>query len=182
MTSGQEIPTKEELLTALRDSGEEAQAKLGALPNERFEDGRYEGGWNGRQILAHVASIEWTYPRLFDIAKEGEPPPKGAAAPELRQDVKPAADGNPTRIARGGILNYNERQVAKRAEATVAELLDELRRNRAATIAAVEAADEEHLRTPITSAGGISGALSQVLFGVAVYHVRGHIDDIVGSG
>ncbi len=180
MTSADQIPSKAELLAALRDSGEEAQAKLGALPAERFEDGRYEGGWNGRQILAHVASIEWTYPRLLDIAKEGEPLAEDAPAPVLRQDAKPAEDGNPTRTARGGILNYNERQVAKRAEATVTELLDELRRNRGATIAAVEAVDDELLRTPITSAGGISGALSQVLFGVAVHHVRGHIDDIVG--
>jgi len=180
MTAAEQIPSKAELLAALRDSGEDAQSKLGALPAEQFEDGRYEGGWNGRQILAHVASIEWTYPRLFDIAKEGEPLANNARAPELRQDAKPAADGDPTRTARGGILNYNERQVAKRAEATVAELLDELRRNRAATIAAVEAAGEEHLRTPITSAGGISGALGQVLYGVAVYHVRGYIDDIVG--
>lgn len=180
MTAAEQVPSKAELLAALRDSGEEAQAKLGALPAERFEDGRYEGGWNGRQILAHVASIEWTYPRLLDIANEGSPPTDDAPAPALRQDAKPAEDGNPTRIARGGILNYNERQVAKRVEATVAELLDEFRRNRAATIAAVEAVDDARLRTPITSAGGSSGALGQVLYGVAVHHVRGHIDDIVG--
>lgn len=181
MTTVQQVPSKADLLAALRASGEEAQAKLRAISPEAFEDGRYEGGWNGRQILAHMASIEWTYPRLLDIAREGDPLAKGAAAPALRQDGRPAEDGNPTRTARGGILSYNERQVAKRANATVAELLDEFQRNRATTIVAVEEVDEERLRTPITSAGGISGVLSQVMYGVAVHHVRGHVADIVGS-
>ena len=81
----------------------------------------------------------------------------------------------------GGIDGYNQRQVDKRALASVAELQEEFQRNRAATIAAVESADESLLLTPITSAGGVSGALSQVIYAVAVLHVRGHVNDIVGS-
>ncbi|MCI0777944.1 MAG: hypothetical protein J4N95_07165, partial [Chloroflexi bacterium] len=63
--------TKAELLAELRASGREVTKRLGALPAEEFERGRYESGWNGRQILAHAAAIEWTYPRLLDIAKDG---------------------------------------------------------------------------------------------------------------
>ncbi len=56
------VPSKDELLQILRSNGAEVVAKLRGLPPEAFEQGRYENGWNGRQILAHVASIEWTYP------------------------------------------------------------------------------------------------------------------------
>src|SRR2546425_10673563 len=146
MTDGQ-VPTRTELLEALRASGEEVIETVRALPPERLEEGRYENGWNGRQILAHVASIEWTYPRLIDIARQtGE------------TDAAARDGGLPTRAMRGGVDAYNDRQVAKRAHLSAAELLDEFERNRAATICAVEAADEELFARPVRSAGGFTRA------------------------
>src|SRR5713226_2012276 len=100
-------PAKRELLDALRSSRDAVLATVRALPPEALEHGGYENGWNGRQILAHLASIEWTYPRLIDIARDA-----GAAAP--------AAGEPPTRSMRGGNDAYNERQVAKRAQRSVA--------------------------------------------------------------
>src|SRR4030095_7873012 len=102
-------PSKRELLDALRASRDEVLALVRALPAARLEEGRYENGWNGRQILAHVASIEWSYPRLIDIART---PPAEEATP-------------PTRAMKGGNDAYNDRQVAKRAHLTVLELLAE---------------------------------------------------------
>jgi hypothetical protein len=77
-------PTKAELLAALRASRDEVLALVRALSPERLEEGRYENGWNGRQILAHLASIEWTYPRLIDIAREAAPRPRAACAGATR--------------------------------------------------------------------------------------------------
>jgi uracil phosphoribosyltransferase len=51
----------------------------------------------------------------------------------------------------------------------------------AGTIAAVEAADEALLATPIRSAGGITGALAGVLQSVAIGHVSMHVADIAGK-
>ena len=115
-----DCPSKPELLAALRASRDEVLAIVRWQPPEALERGRYEGGWNGRQILAHIASIEWTYPRLLDVAREA-----GASA-------STAESGTPTRSMRGGNDAYNERQVAKRAHLSVAELLEEFERNRAA--------------------------------------------------
>jgi hypothetical protein len=172
MTNELPTPTKAELLESLRTSGRQAVEKLRALPPAEFEQGRYESGWNGRQILAHIASIEWTYPRLLDIAREAPP---GAKAPGEAKDV-------PTRSVQGGsILSYNDRQVDKRAGATVEELLLEFETNRAATIAAVEGADEALFEKQIRSAGGITGALAGVINAVAVLHVIAHANDIVGA-
>ena len=82
---------------------------------------------------------------------------------------------------RGGNDAYNDRQVAKRAEMSAAALLAEFEQNRAATIAAVDAADEALFARPIRSAGGVTGPLVEVFHQVAVAHVLGHARDIAGS-
>ena len=163
--SAEPPPSKAELLEALAASRDEVVALVRALPAERLEEGRYENGWNGRQILAHIASIEWTYPRLIDIARM---PPAEEATP-------------PTRAMKGGNDAYNDRQVSKRAHLTVPELLTEFEANRAATIKAVEAADEALFARPIRSAGGVVGPLALVFHQVAVAHVLGHARDIAGG-
>jgi DinB superfamily len=161
--------TKQGLLQDLRTSRDEVLRTVRALPAAKLEEGRYENGWNGRQILAHIASIEWSYPRLIDIARDaGSPQPQAAAADP------------PTRSMRGGNDAYNDRQVAKRASMPVTELLAEFETNRAATIAAVEAADEALFARQIRSAGGIVGPLADVFHQVAVLHVLGHARDISG--
>jgi len=165
------VLSKAELLDALRRNGEEVLAIVRALPAGRLEEGRYEKGWNGRQILAHIASIEWTYPRLIDIARDG-----GASVA-----AAPASGELPTRSMRDGNDAYNERQVAKRAHLSVVELLEEFEKNRAATIRAVEAADEALFARPIRSAGGVTGPLATVFYQVAVAHVLGHTRDIAGG-
>lgn len=177
-----ETMTKAQLLDLLRMTGEQAVAKLRALDAAAFERGRYEGGWNGREILAHVAAMEWTYARLIDVARQ-VPAGESSAATlgEVRRTTPEESAGLATRPARGGIDDYNARQVEKRAGATVAELVDEFAANRAKTVAAVEMVDESLLATPIRSAGGITGSLSSVLTAVAVEHVMMHVADITGE-
>ena len=159
------VPSKAELLEALRSSRDEILATVRALSPAALEQGRYESGWNGRQILAHIASIEWTYPRLIDIAREATP-------------ARPADTDTPTRSMRGGNDAYNERQVAKRAHLSSGELLEEFERNRAATIRAVEAADDALFARTIRSAGGVTGPLALVLYRVAIQHTLAHTRDI----
>jgi hypothetical protein len=161
--------SKQQLLAALRSGGDDAFAKLGAIPAAKFEEGAYENGWNARQVLAHVAAIEWTYPRLLEVAREGDKP----------REKKPEGSAPPQRKASGGINDYNQRQIDRYADTPVTELLEVFKTNRAATIAAIEAADEELFLVPVKSAGGIPGPLGTVLNYVAVMHVQGHIDDIV---
>jgi hypothetical protein len=167
------VPSKTELLEALRTSGKQALETLRALPAEKWSEGRYENGWNAREILAHLSSIEWAYPKLIDLARGG-PPPEKAPAPQPAM-TPPPGPGTPQ------ILNYNERQVAKRSEYTVEQLLSEFEENRAATIAAVEAAEEPLFAVEVTSAGGARGPLSAVMNFVAVEHVKMHVRDITGG-
>lgn len=161
------VSRKQEVLEALRASGLEAATALHSLPVAAFEEGRYENGWNARQILAHIAAIEWTYPRLLDVA--------------VTTAASTAVGGSQNAAPTGGMDSYNARQVEKRAGASVAELIDEFERNRAATIAAVEAADEALFDVMIRSAGGRTGTLARVVMDVAVGHVREHVRDLTGG-
>jgi hypothetical protein len=162
--------TKPQLLAALRQGEKDALDKLSALPAERFEEGRYENGWNGRQILAHITAIEWTYPKLIDVARGGDKPA------QKNPDAPP-----PTRPATGGINSYNDRSIERYADTSAKELLEIFRKNRATTIAAVEATDDDLFLQQVKSAGGIRGPLGYVLNLVAVMHVAGHVNDIVGQ-
>jgi hypothetical protein len=176
--SDEHVPSKLELLDALRASRDEVVALVRGLRAEQLEEGRYENGWNGRQILAHIASIEWSYPRLLDIARDVGP----SSAPAGGEPAASAAGAAPpTRQMRGGNDAYNERQVAKRADVSVVDLLAEFEHNRAATIQAVESADEALFARQIRSAGGVTGPLARVFYQVAVAHVLGHARDIAGS-
>ena len=164
-TTGDRGPSKAKLLESLRASRDDVVALVRGLPPERLEEGRYENGWNGREILAHIASIEWSYPRLIEIART---PPAPSEKPP------------PTRAPKSDNETYNDRQVAKRAHLTVAELLAEFETNRAATIRAVEAADEALFARRIRSAFGVVGPLATVFHQIAVDHVLGHARDIAG--
>jgi uncharacterized damage-inducible protein DinB len=171
-------PTKSELLKTLRDQHDEIVTAIRSLPADEFETGRYESGWNRRQILAHIASMEWTYARLVDIAREG-----GVA--EGTRDNSSSGNARdartPSRAMRGGNDAYNARQIAKRESATIGELIEEFASNRSVTIAALEAADDVVLRTTIRSAGGTKGPLTSVILLVAIAHVEQHFRDITNG-
>lgn len=152
--------TKAELLAALEASRDEV---VGGLDGLDLASGVYEGGWNGRQLLAHIASMEWTYPRILEL------PAASDEEAERPRDTSVTVD------------DYNRRQVDRRAEVAIDELIDEFVSNRARTIEAVAAYPEAELGRRVRSAGGTVGALVDVLWFVAVDHVRGHLADLRGT-
>lgn len=173
MTQQQAI-SRDQLIDSLRASEQQFVDALASIDAADLETGCYENGWNARQVLAHVASIEWTYAKILDLAKDaGDTPP---ADPAPKRD---ATSYNPP--PSGPILSYNDRQVEKRASASVTELLDEFRHNRARTIAAIESAGDDLLATTVKSAGGIKGPAANVLQTLAVGHVTIHLNDILNA-
>ena len=152
--------TKSELLAGLEASRDEVVDGLDGLD---LSGGVYEGGWNGHQLLAHLASMEWTYPRVLELPAATD---EEAARP---RDTSVSVD------------DYNRRQVERRRDVPVDELVAEFVRNRARTIEAVEAHPEQDLARRVRSAGGTVGPLADVLWFVAVEHVRGHLADLRGT-
>lgn len=153
---------KADALAALESDAEAVAAVVAGRASGEWDAGVYENGWSARQLLAHLAAIEWTYPKLIERAREA-----------------PAASGG----AGGGfdMDAYNHRQVAKRADAPISDLLAEFARNRAATIAALREADDDLLARPARSAGGVEGSLLDVFASVSIGHVREHLADLRGE-
>ena len=79
-----ETTVKRQLLDDMRASGREFVETVRQIPSDRWPEGRYEEGWTAKDILAHVASIEWTYPRLLSLA---------ALPPEERDADKRSSGG-----------------------------------------------------------------------------------------
>ncbi len=158
------------LVSDLRADAAAIAAALATLEPNALERGAYEQGWTGREIVAHIASIEWTYARLIERASK---------AAEAEDDTSAGGQGSGGTVDMDG---YNARQIEKRQGTPVAELIDEFRANRARTIEAVEAAPAALFARPMRSAGGVSGTLAGVIRGVAIDHVRGHVADLGSSG
>jgi len=147
---------RDELVQDLRDSGSEALAAMMAVPESALERGCYEQGWTVRQIMAHVASMEFAYRRLPELARGS------------RDAQTTTGDG------RFDMDGYNARQVEKRKSTPPAELAEEFRRGRGALVVLIADTEAELLDTPVRTAGGVTGSLGQAIQETAVSHVRTH--------
>lgn len=150
---------RDELIEQLREAGVEGLAAMLAVPEARLGTPGYENGWTVRQIMAHVASSEFTYRRLPDLARG-------------RRDALTSGTGEPFDMD-----GYNARQVARRADRSPGELISEFLEGRAALIVLASDLDEALLSVPVRSAGGITGTLAEVMAGTAAAHVRTHSGD-----
>ena len=72
--------TQAELLNELRSDAQSVVDQLGALSPEQLERGAYEQDWTVRDLVAHLSSIEWTYPRLIAQAAQAQDEPAAQPA------------------------------------------------------------------------------------------------------
>jgi uncharacterized protein (TIGR03083 family) len=149
-----------ELVMELRSAGAECLAAMIALPATALENPGYENGWTVRQIMAHVASMEFAYRRLPELAR--------AASRET------ATNGE-----RFSMDDYNARQVEKRRSASARALLEEFAHGRGTLIALADNLDPDLLAAPVRSAGGTTGSLAEVMDATAAGHVRQHALDFM---
>jgi uncharacterized damage-inducible protein DinB len=105
----------EQQLAELEAMPETIAAQVAGIPADRWETPVWgaEGGWNRRQLLAHIASINLRYLTRMRLAT-GLPDPNG-----LTEATLPPIDES------------NAAEVSRLADRSVDELLQELRSNRA---------------------------------------------------
>src|SRR5687767_12904128 len=123
--------TKTVLLAALEATRDEVVTGLEGLD---LSTGVYERGWDGRQLPAHLASMEWTYPRLLEL------PPASDEDAARQRDTSETVD------------DYNRKQIERRNDASTEELVAEFLRNREQTIAAVAAHPDDEFERRVRSA------------------------------
>ena len=126
--------TKDELLENMRSSQRAFVEAVRSLPDDRWPEGCYEEGWTAKDILAHVASIEWTYPKLFDIAR--------GTVPVLKRDASSGPPGD-----------YNQRHVEKQVKDHVQHACQELfERSRSERVEHLVLATTEEVKPLVESA------------------------------
>ncbi len=150
------------LIETLRIHGASVIEKLSALPLDVGARDEREP-WGPHELVAHIASMEWTYPRLIEVAQTA-----GAASSDRRSG----------HWFRDGNDQYNARQLARRRDTPMDDLVDEFARNRRTTVEAVANMDPSLLDAPLTSAGGVTGTLESVLTSVAITHVDEHLQEL----
>src|SRR5437879_7530809 len=111
------MSSKERLIEALKSSQQDLLERLRGLSAGDFEKGAYESGWNRRQVLAHIASLERSYPQLIAVARGDLPMPE-AAGTDQRTTEQPYRPSNA-----GPIHEYNQRQVDKLIDASAVQRL-----------------------------------------------------------
>ena len=157
-----------DLVSELRSTRKQIEEVVASVPDRGWEAGVYEGGWNARQLLAHVASTSGVASFLLAMAQLPEAPgdaAKGSPAP-----------GRDTFDRQND--EFNRQQVALRAERSVEEMLDEIRSNIQRDIQAVQAASEELIAKHYRAPWGVEGMVGEVIATSLREHLGTHIADL----
>lgn len=149
----------EQSLAELESMSNTIEKQVRALPAARWEERIFEGenGWNRRQLLAHLATINLRHATRIRMAT-GAGQQSGPMAP---------------------IDDWNAEQVAAREGRSVDELLSEARSNRADVIALLRALTPEQREQFRFPRGDASLTLEEWVPFV-LQHDRTHLAEIAG--
>lgn len=155
------MPTKEELIQEFTQAKERVAALVRDTAAADWQKGVYEGGWNARQILAHIGATD------YGVAVEGVlARAKGLPAP---------SGGRPADV---DFNTWNQRIVDERAGRSVPELAAAFAAACDSGIAKLQQTVPEELSIPIPSGFGAGGPAGDLIRRVGSGHVLGHIGDI----
>ena len=174
------VVSKADVLRALREGEQGVSERLSAISPEQFEQGSFEQGWNARQTLAHVASMEALYRgiitvltgrRSVDEDSPGPHPGASTPAPDPDEDDEDEEESISFEV-------LFQTMIDEREGATPAALLSEFRRHRRGLIHIVAETDEALLCRPLGSADAPDESLAATVC-QHVLHVNAHVAQIV---
>lgn len=153
------MPTKQEIIAAIQEGIERVEQTFGKLSDEQLDAQVHEGdgGWTGRQILAHLAGRSGTHQMIFQMAEA--PPPQSS---EL-----------------GGfdVNHWNQKIVDERAGSSKDDLLAEFRETHEQLLQRVEALPDDGLQQPVTMTRGVM-PLGDVLLNSGGKHSVAHAEEV----
>ncbi len=153
------MASKDSIIEGIRKVQAEAERIASAMPEDAWEEGVYENGWNAKQILCHVA-LSANVPAFLIAAANSPEPAK-----------MPGGGGN--------IDDFNESQVAMRMEKPVAEIVKELNSTYEQAINVVQATPDEILARQVRTPWQTEGELGALILDEDIRaHVMVHLADI----
>ncbi|MCH7953448.1 MAG: DinB family protein [Chloroflexi bacterium] len=156
------MASKDSIIEGIRQVQAEAERIASAMPEDGWEEGVYENGWNARQILCHVA-LSANVPAFLIAAANSPEPAK-----------MPGGGGN--------MDDYMDSQVAMRMEKPVAEIVKEINTTYEQAINVVQATPDEFLAKQIRTPWQTEGELGALILDEDIRaHVMVHLADISGA-
>ena len=155
--------TKEEIITAIDKARGDARQLAAGASESAWTSGVYENGWNAKQLLCHLALTANVPGYLIGIAQVARSS-SGGGAPSLNVD------------------EFNEREVARRRDNPVSEILDEIDATYETSIAAVKAAPDDLLAGTMRTPWGTEGVLAEMILHEDLRdHVMVHLSEMASA-
>jgi Mycothiol maleylpyruvate isomerase N-terminal domain len=151
------MANKDEVVGKIQKLQTEIEQAVSSMPEEGWSRGVYEGGWNARQILAHIASTSGTAGFILGMARTSSAPTLGGSYDENA---------------------FNDQQVAARESKTVADVLAEIQGNLQRGIDSVRDAPDELLARQFRAPWGIEGEVGKVIVMSLEGHLGMHLADL----
>ena len=151
------MANKDEVVAKMQSLKGEIEQAVSEMPEEAWEQGVYEGGWNARQVLCHMASMSGVVGFVLGIARMPASPSLGASFDENA---------------------FNARLVAAREGKSNADLLGEIKSNFERDISALRAAPDDLLGTDFRAPWDVEGELGDVIVMSLEEHLGTHLADL----
>jgi hypothetical protein len=152
------VAGKQEVIRTIENFKTALEEAVAAVPAGAWSAGIYEGGWNARQVLSHIASTSGSAWFVLDLARSESPAMPGGGAFDADE--------------------FNQMQVQMRAGKSPEDLVSEINSNLQRGIDAVQAADdaliEKHFRAP----WDIEGPVGEVIVRSFREHLGMHLEDL----
>ncbi|MCH7810636.1 MAG: DinB family protein [Chloroflexi bacterium] len=156
------MASKDSIIEGIRQVQAEAERIASAMPEDAWDKGVYENGWNAKQILCHVA-LSANVPAFLIAAANSPEPAKMPGGSDNMDD-------------------FNASQVAMRMEKPVAEIVKELNTTYEQAINVVQATSDELLAKQIRTPWQTEGELGALILDEDIRaHVMVHLADISGA-
>ena len=151
------MANKDQIVAKMQDLQSQIEQAVAAMPQESWSKGVYEGGWNARQLLSHVASTSGTAGFVLGMARMPSAPNLGGGYDEN---------------------SFNAQQVAARENKSTAELVGEIKAGFERDIAAVRAAPDELVAKHFQAPWGVEGEVGDVIVMSLEGHLGMHLADL----
>lgn len=151
--------TKQDVLDAMDRFSSELEEIVSLIPEDAWERGVYENGWNAKQLLCHVASTAGIAGFVLTLA---------------RAPVAAGGSGG------SGFDNdaFNNQQVQSRQNRPLENILNEIRDTMTRDRQVVAAAPDQLLASMFRAPWGTEGTVAGVIADSIEEHMGGHLQDL----
>ena len=151
------MANKDQVIAKMQDLQDRIEQTVAAMPEVAWSKGVYEGGWNARQLLAHMASTSGTAGFILGMARMPSAPSLGAGYDENA---------------------FNAQQVAARASKSISDTVAEIKGNFQRGIDAVRDAPDDLLTKHFRAPWEVEGEVGDVIVMSLEGHLGMHLADL----